>query len=232
MSDPTIILRPRTTIVSNGERFITSRGKKEAQLLVAMVAPAVTPATYFFFQKSNRSQDFFPSQQDFSSWSPARIHTILTIYPQDIIAGWDNFLGHGEPPPPFIQERRAAGAIFLTNYGPYYYPQDLLGHRTIDFQVEPPFIQQQRQYLLTALVPAPQVAGDVSGPRLGADVIETYTHIASFKGAWHIVLMPDIAPPPPPPPVLFPYIPNTATVDVRLKHGYQPWRVRKGDVIG
>jgi hypothetical protein len=230
MSDPTIILRPRSINVDNGQRLISQRGKRESSLLVILPG---TSAASVNDVRPRVGAEILEQYQSFNAWKGSAVVTTLTNYPQDILSGWDNFLGYGEPAAPFIRQRVASGVILLTNYGPYDAAQDLLGHRSIDFEIEPPFNQGQQQYLLTALVYPPPPDGDLSTqyhrPQEFTD--STFTDQPN-RGAWHIVLMPEIAPPPPNPPVPFPYIPNTATVDVRLKVGYQPWKVHRDDVIG
>lgn len=230
MSDPSIFTQRRAVQVENDARMLPARGKMESQLLV--ILPGTAAATVNDIRHTGAADQIIQIRH-FDAWKGSAIVTTLTIYPQDIVGGWDNFTGYGEPPLPFIQPWKAAPVVLLTNYGPYNPAGDILGHRAIDFKKEPDFNHAQRQYLLTALVIPPPPVGDLSTQIFKPQqFFEPPLWVSPNRGAWFIVLMPNIAPPPPQPPVPFPFIPNTATVDVRLNVGYQPWKVHLKDVIG
>lgn len=203
MSDPTVILYPRSETVDNGSRVLTQRGKAASLFLIILLgtAAAVIPND---IAKAAKAQTFVDTVIDATPWRPSPLLTILGAFPPDVAVGFDTFGWWPPPPPDFIQQRAPALITSLTGYSPYSPSTDVLqrGNRKPSFETKPDFIQQQDFSLLVGLQIKPAPVGDLTTllhkPQNSWDIP---VWDAKNPGAWHVVLMPALAPQPPPPPV-------------------------------
>jgi len=195
VADPTINQPPKAEVVDNGTRIVTSRGRN-VWLILLGTAAAATPN--FVHYKPNT--DVYESQTFIQPWS-FKSRLILNAYPTDIVSGWDNFIGSGEPEPPFIQAQKGSLPVVLTQNVPYNPAQDIQRVKR-STHVDPPqeFIQPQRSVLQTSLRPNPPPAGDLTTLRRKPAVFEE-ARVFDWpnKPSWFVTLLPTEAPLPPPP---------------------------------
>lgn len=200
MADTTVPGSIRPDILTT-QRTLTQRGKIESALLVILVgtSAAYTPTDV----KATQRPDVITQSRTVTSWKGSPLVSILTAYPPDLVPGHDDFTGYGTPTPDFIQQRTVPLVSVLTSYAAYNPAPDIIYkqfRRTPFFADYPPFVQQSLKSLINLTIkPAP--AGDLTTQiRKPQAFIDPLRFDKKNDGAWHIVLMPGIAPQPPPPP--------------------------------
>jgi hypothetical protein len=198
VSDPTINLPPNAEVVDNGTRIVTSRARNPLIVLMG-VAAAATPNYVHYHAPA----EVYESETFIQPWT-FKSRLILNAYPNDIGSGWDNFVGVGEPEPPFIQQQKGSLPVVLTQNVPYNPNLDIRPFlkRTPYFDPPQEFVQPQKSVINTALRPNPPPIGDLTTLRRKPAVFEEAKVFDSpYKYAWYIPLLPGLAPLPPPPPV-------------------------------
>lgn len=203
MSDPTCVVVPRAEIIDNGVRIQTQQTRAASLFLIVILgtAASVIPND---IARAAKSQTFVESQVDATPWRPNPLLTILGAFPPDVTHGWDTFGWWAPPPPDFIQQRAPALITSLTQYQPYNPGPDILhrGNRKPWFDPPEVFVQGQKASLLTGLQIKPAPAGDLTTLlHKPQSTWDSPIWDAKNPGAWHVVLMPALAPLPPPPPV-------------------------------
>jgi hypothetical protein len=175
---------------------LTARGKKETALLIIMMGTAaILPVSLVFpytpaiicnevrYVSANKGNSFL---------------TIISFYPNDIVAGHDNFDNYW-PEPPFIQQRIVQLVSVLTNYNPYAFDTDVIGkafRQKIEFYPASDFIKPwEINFQSLILKPAPPV-GDLSTQyKRPVEFFDTPYWDASQENAGRmVVMMPQLAP--------------------------------------
>ena len=180
-------------------RWVGSRGKAEATLLIVLMGTAAAPVTTDI--RTTPRPDAIESTRIVGAWKPPPLLTYLGTYPDDLVIGWDNFHGWPPPEPDFIQPRTVPLVSVLTSYAAYDATKDvlLLGRRKADWQVSPDFIQPWKVWPLQTLVPRPTPAGDLAiFHRFAIDWQTPTVFDKPQQGAWHVTLRPDLDVSPPP----------------------------------
>jgi hypothetical protein len=179
-------------------RWVSSRGKAEATLLIVLMGTAAAPVTTDI--RATPRPDVIEQSRIIKAWKPPPLLSYLAAYPDDLVTGWDNF--HGWPPPEadFIQPRTVPLVSTLTSYAAYDATKDVLQwRRKADWQTTPDFIQPWRVWPLQTLVPLPTPIGDQELTRRFTIDWQTQTVFDKpNRGAWHVTLRPDLDVPPTP----------------------------------
>lgn len=163
------------------------------------VAAAATPN----FVHYHPNTEVYEAETFIQPWT-FKSRLILNAYPNDLGSGWDNFVGAGEPEPPFIQQQKGSLPVVLTQNVPYNPALDIRPFLKRIPYFDPPqeFVQPQKSVLQTALRPNPPPPGDLTTFRKRLLVFdEAKVFDSPYKYAWYIPLLPSLAPLPPPPPV-------------------------------
>jgi len=202
MADTSIPGRLRPDLLED-VRVLTSRGKREVALLVVLAGVAAV-ATTTDVKATVRPDNIQETERVITRAPASPLISILSLYPDDIVTGSDNFNGWPPPEPPFIQQQTHVPLLITqTSYAAYNPAPDVFYkgfRRTPWFVDEPPFIRQQTASLLIGLVPAPVPSGDLTTfQRRPQATFDAETFIQKSTGAWHIALMPNLGPVPPPP---------------------------------
>lgn len=203
MSDPTVLVYPKAEIVDNGVRILTQQGRA-ASLFLIVILGTTAAAVPNDIRAAAKAQTFVETQVFDAPQKGAPLVTILGAFPPDVTHGWDTFGWWDKPPPDFIQQRSHSLITSLTLYVPYNASLDVLqrGNRKPVFETPADFIQAQKTSLLVGLQVKPAPVGDLTTlVRKPQSVWESPVWAAKNPGAWHIVLLPGLAPLPPPPPV-------------------------------
>jgi hypothetical protein len=168
VSDPTINLPPNAEVVDNGTRIVTSRARNPLIVLMG-VAAAATPNYVHYHAPA----EVYESETFIQPWT-FKSRLILNAYPNDIGSGWDNFVGVGEPEPPFIQQQKGSLPVVLTQNVPYNPNLDIRPFlkRTPYFDPPQEFVQPQKSVINTALRPNPPPIGDLTTLRRKPAVFE------------------------------------------------------------
>lgn len=203
MSDPTVVVRTRAEVIDNGVRIISQQGRAASLFLIVILGTAAA-ALPNDIRAGAKSQTFVEPQVDARPWRPSNLLTILGAFPPDVTQGWDTFGWWDKPPPDFIQPRSPSLITSLTAYVAYNASLDVLGRGNRKPWFDPPvhFDQPRKASLLVGLQVKPPPVGDLTTlQRKPQSFWDPWIWDAKNPGAWHIALMPQLAPLPPPPPV-------------------------------
>lgn len=201
MSDPTVLVYPRSERIDNGVRIITQQGRAASLFLIVLLGTAAS-AIPNDIRLGAKAQTFIEPQADYTAWQPSRLATVLGFFPGDVTSGFDNFGWWGPPETPFIQPRGPGLIVALTSYAAYNPATDILGrgNRKPDFERERDFLPAQRASIDVGLLVRPAPVGDLTTLlRRPQPVIPPAVWESKNPGAWHITLLPQLAPLPPPP---------------------------------
>jgi hypothetical protein len=180
-------------------RVLSARGKQETALLIVLVGTAASlqGSTVFPFVPNEVINDI----KYITSYKGNVFLTVLNAYPNDVVAGYDNFDNYW-PEAPFVQQRTVQLVSVLTDYTPYNSSlvfRDVIGkafRQKVEFYIEPDFIQQWKinpQPLIFKPVPP---VGDLSTQyKRPVEFFDTpYWDISQENAGRMVVMMPQLAP--------------------------------------
>jgi hypothetical protein len=200
MSSTDVFARPKYDVITQ-TKTLTSRAKSATMIVLMGTSAFATPTDV----KATPRPDIITQTRTVSSWKGNPLITILSVYPNDIVTGFDNFEGFGTPTPDFIQAQKVPLVTSLTSYASYAPGPDIIYpqfRRKPDFQIAPDFIKQQGQYPNNLIVQVAPVGDLTTLQRKPQSFWPASYNDQKNNGAWHIVLFPlgPLPPPPPPPP--------------------------------
>jgi hypothetical protein len=213
MTDTTVPGRNKPDLIDNGVRVLT-RSPNNRQIILQ--GTAASPVTTSFGRTP--SPELVDNGTKWITRSPGGyLLGILSVYPGDVVTGFDNFDGWPTTEPFNQQQSHASLIPVLKSYAAYNAGTDIIYSQ---FRRKP-FFGPQDEYAQAATInpflSAPQGHSVINGgggvipPVYPIDLIGIYKprqNQANFlpneynqteKGAWHIVLMPTLAPQPIPP---------------------------------
>ncbi len=207
VADQSLCGSARAAQAINEVTLISSRGKLESFLLVILMGTAAAVTT--IDQRAIGAPTQIQESQTISPRRGSALITVLNAYPNDVVAGWDNFSGF--PTPPVFTQQQSTAALIpaLTPYAPYDPAPDIIYggfRRKPDFQVRPDFIRQA-PFSFRNLEFNPPPIGDLTtfyrpDPYFAPVQIDPKAN----TGAWYITLVPagPIPPTPPEPTPIWP----------------------------
>lgn len=201
VADQSLCGSGRATEAINEVTLISSRGKLESYLLIILMGTAAAIATVD--NRATGAPIQVHSSQIITANKGNALLTILNAYPNDIVAGWDNFAGF--PIPPVFTQQQSTAALIpaLTPYAAYDPAPDIIYsgfRRKPDFQVRPDFIKQSPFSFRNFDTNPPPVGDLTTFYRPKPYFAPAQLDAKANKGAWYITLVPQGPSPPPPPP--------------------------------
>lgn len=193
----------RTTHIEN-IRVVTTRGKKESALLVVLAGSAATVSGSQI--GSRLPPDRIENTTYLSTTRGTRLAAFLLVvtnYPPDVLAGWEDFTGTYYQEPAFDKPWRPIFNPIDRSYVPYVPSTDVIAksfRRVPYFEEIPPFIKQQPGLLNTDLKVIPLSPSDNTFRARMSPIIYALPFVdPQWKSAWFVPLMPGLNVPQLPP---------------------------------